>query len=133
MAMESANLLHGTIISGDRIGRTLGFPTANLQTADELPEDGVYVARMDWDSGSGYGMLNIGTRPTVNGNDRRAEMHLLHFKGNLYGKTVCVKLLHRIRKEIRFADTAALREQMVADRRETEEFLLEKHGIRYEE
>ncbi|MBO7624825.1 MAG: riboflavin kinase [Bacteroidales bacterium] len=115
--------LHGTIIHGDRIGRTIGFPTANLQTADPLPERGVYVARMVWKSGSGYGMLNIGTRPTVNGTTLRVEMHLLDFQGDLYGETVSVQLLHFLRQEMRFAGTEALRQQLLADRQQTEAYL----------
>ena len=115
--------LHGTIVHGDRIGRTIGFPTANLQTEDPLPEHGVYVARMDWKSGNGYGMLNIGTRPTVEGTSLRVEMHLLDFHGDLYGETVSVQLLHFLRKEKKFAGTEELRQQLSDDRRQTEAFL----------
>ena len=120
--------LHGTIIHGDRIGRTIGFPTANLQTTDPLPERGVYVARMTWDAGHGFGMLNIGTRPTVGGATLRVEMHLLDFQGDLYGKEVSVRLLHFLRSEMKFADTETLRRQLMADRRQTEEYLHEHIG-----
>ena len=118
-------ILHGTIIHGDRIGRTIGFPTANLQTTDPLPERGVYVARMTWDEGQGFGMLNIGTRPTVGGATLRVEMHLLDFQGDLYGKRVSVRLLYFLRSEMKFAGTETLRRQLMADRRQTEDYLHE--------
>ena len=115
--------LHGIIIHGDRIGRTLGFPTANVQTSDPLPERGVYIARMEWESGDGWGMLNIGTRPTIQGTEMRVEMHLTDFQGDLYGQHVTIRLIRFLRKEIRFQDIEALRQQLLRDRKETETFL----------
>lgn len=117
------NTLHGTVIHGDRIGRGIGFPTANLHTDDPLPENGIYVALMEWESGNGYGMLYIGNRPTVGGTEKRVEMHLLDFNGELYGQSVSIQIIHFLRKEKKFEQTSALQEQLRADRKQTEEYL----------
>lgn len=125
--MKTHNLLNGSIIHGDHLGRSLGYPTANLQTADCLPANGVYVARMKWESGERYGMLNIGLRPTVNGNEQRVEIHLLDFQGDLYGKWVQLEILHFLRKEQKFAGIDALRRQLDSDLQETRNFLNQNH------
>ena len=117
--------LHGTIVPGDRIGRTIGFPTANLQTADPLPEDGVYAAVLHWKGGCRYGMLDIGMRPTLDGKNRRVEMHLLDFSGDLYGESVEITPLHFLRENRKFTDTEALRKQLMADRQLVREHLAE--------
>lgn len=125
--METHNILNGNIVHGDHIGKTLGFPTANLQTADPLPPDGVYIARMSWKDGTRYGMLDIGLRPTVGGKEQRVEIHLLDFHGDLYGKKVRIETLHFLRKEQKFADTDALRRQLDADLEATRNYLGQNH------
>ena len=107
--------LQGVIVHGDRIGRSIGFPTANISTADPLPAGGAYLARMRWDDGDGYGILNIGTRPTVGGTETRVEIHLMDFKGNLYGKKVEVQLLRFMREEHKFDSLHTLRQQLRHD------------------
>lgn len=127
--MDKYATLHGIIVQGDRIGRTIGFPTANLQTAGPLPEDGVYAAVMQWKGGRFYGMLDIGLRPTMDGKDRRVEMHLLDFNGILYGETVAITPLHFLRGNRKFADTGALRAQLALDRQLICHYLEEKGFI----
>ena len=125
--MKTHNVLNGNIVHGDHIGQALGFPTANLQTADPLPPDGVYVARMSWRDGDRYGMLDIGLRPTVDGKEQRVEIHLLDFHGDLYGEKVQIETLHFLRKEQKFADTNALRRQLDADLEATRNYLDRNH------
>ena len=75
--------LRGKIIHGDALGRTLGFPTANLQTTDLLPDNGVYIAQLEWNTKLYQGILNIGFRPTVQGCEQRVEA--------TYIKSICIE------------------------------------------
>ena len=93
--------LEGEVVHGDHLGRKLGFPTANLaiDPLRLLPPDGVYAARVL--DPARPGAMSIGTRPAVGGTDRRVEVHLLDFDGDLYGRTLRVELvdwLHEQRK-----------------------------------
>lgn len=110
--------LIGQVVTGQQIGRTIGFPTANLQLlADKLvPCHGVYGVRV---SGVGtepiLGVMNIGNRPTVNGLSQTLEVHLLDWSGDLYGQTITVELEEFIRPEQRFASLEDLKAQIHAD------------------
>lgn len=110
------NKITGIIIHGDAFGQTIGFPTANVKTNDPLPENGVYIATMEWNSKQYNGILNIGTRPTIHGKDLRIEIHLLDFNKNLYGETVSIKPLLFLRKEKKFEKTEELQQQINADK-----------------
>lgn len=136
--VEAANSLlgrpyvvSGTVVHGDARGRTIGFPTANLRLSDDyvLPKDGVYgvaASVLDDDGNQGpslYGVLNSGTRPTVDGNEFRMEVHLFDFEGDLYGRTLRVSFLHRIRDEQKFETLEALRRQIGEDVCEARRFL----------
>ena len=124
----------GTVIEGKRMGRTLGYPTANLQIAEEdklIPANGVYVVRVrlqqSIDPGSFIihgGMMNIGIRPTVDGKSRVIEVHLFDWSGNLYGQTIQVELLDFIRDEHKFNSPAELREQIGKDEQIARKYLL---------
>lgn len=112
--------LVGRVVVGDRRGRTLGFPTANLDgVAEQLPRKGVYATAVDLE-GSGtverlaLGALNIGVRPTV-GAGPSTEVHLLDFSGDIYGRTLRVHLMHYLRSEQRFDGLPALVRQLEAD------------------
>lgn len=117
--------LEGEVIGGQQIGRTLGFPTANLQMVDSLkivPTDGVYAVRVHVDNEVYKGMLNIGCRPTIDEDVRRTiEVHLLHFEGNLYGKRLRIEFLRRIRGEQKFCNREALAQQLRLDAEACEE------------
>ncbi|BAU11696.1 riboflavin biosynthesis protein RibF [Leptolyngbya sp. NIES-3755] len=110
--------LIGQVVTGQQIGRTIGFPTANLQLlADKLvPCGGVYGVRV---SGIGtdpiLGVMNIGNRPTVNGMSQTIEVHLLDWSGDLYGRTLSVELEEFIRPEQKFASLEDLKAQIHAD------------------
>ncbi|AHB88208.1 bifunctional riboflavin kinase / FMN adenylyltransferase RibF [Thermosynechococcus sp. NK55a] len=114
-----AYTLTGTVTQGEQLGRQLGFPTANLALPPEklLPRYGVYACRV---SGAALpreqvGVVNIGVRPTVRGQEVRTEVHLLHWQGNLYNQEITLHLEAFIRPELRFSSLAALQAQIAAD------------------
>ncbi len=107
----------GSIIQGQQLGRTIGFPTANVQPPPEkfLPRQGVYAVRVFLEEGTKLGVMNIGFRPTVNDTSTTVEVHLLDWSGDLYGKTVTVQLEKFLRPEQKFASLEALKAQIQAD------------------
>ncbi len=108
----------GTVIHGDHLGRTLGFPTANLDTdGRELPPTGVYAARATIDGRQWVAVLNLGTRPTVTqpGSEPRIEVHVLDYSGDLYGCELEVEFVRRLRSEQTFASVEVLRDQIARD------------------
>jgi riboflavin kinase / FMN adenylyltransferase len=109
--------LMGQVMQGQQLGRTIGFPTANLQVpADKLiPRQGVYGVRVQGLESSILGVMNIGNRPTVNGTHQTIEVHLLDWTGDLYGKTLTVELEEFIRPEQKFASLDDLKAQISAD------------------
>ena len=110
--------VEGKVVEGDRIGRKLGFPTANLDVAGlELPPTGVYAVRVRHPSGEHVGALNIGFRPTLGSAvpALRFEVHLVGFEGDLYGATLNVEFVRRLRGEMRFDGLEALRAQIGRD------------------
>jgi len=123
----------GTVVRGEQLGRKLGAPTANIMLGDEqLPPDGVYVVTATIGEGkeTHRGVANLGMRPTVNGERRLLEVHLLDFEGDLYeaGVEVCFGL--RLRSEKKFKDQEELREQIRRDLKEARELFKEsKAGI----
>jgi riboflavin kinase/FMN adenylyltransferase len=113
--------LAGTVIHGDQLGHKIGFPTANLDaTGRALPPNGVYAVHAEVlgaEPPSYRAVVNIGVRPTVNdGNpQRRVEVHLLDFQGELYGKEIELTFVEKLREERKFASLEALREQIDRD------------------
>ena len=111
----------GTIVEGRRRGRELGFPTANLATDNELlPPHGVYATTMTIDGVVHAGLTNIGTRPTFGETATTVETHVLGYAGDLYGRSVRLGFVLRLRDERRFEDVDALRMQIEADQRRAE-------------
>jgi riboflavin kinase/FMN adenylyltransferase len=112
--------IEGRVEMGDRLGRTIGFPTANLSLADYLrPAAGVYAVRVGIEDGAATrwfgGAANLGWRPTVGGKDLRLEAHLFDFDDDLYGKHLRVALIEHLRPERRFDGLDALKAQIAAD------------------
>jgi len=108
----------GQVIKGDQIGHELGFPTANLDTANLiLPPNGVYAARTKFRNKVYRVALNIGLRPTVTQAKPqiRVEAHLLDFSGKLYGEELEVEIGEKLREELKFASSTELREQIGRD------------------
>ncbi|MFW6412988.1 MAG: riboflavin kinase, partial [Oceanicaulis sp.] len=102
---------------GDRRGRTIGFPTANVPLGDYLrPAFGVYATRSRLSDGTSVpGVANLGRRPTVEGTEARLEVHLFDFEADLYGTTIETELLAFIRPEQKFDGLDALKAQIFAD------------------
>jgi riboflavin kinase / FMN adenylyltransferase len=112
----------GSVVVGDRRGRSLGFPTANVKPADVsrlVPADGVYAVAFHHQNQRWYGMMNIGVRPTMtSGSQRTIEVHLFNFEGDLYGRPVGIDVLKRIRPERVFPSAEELVAQIRRDREE---------------
>jgi len=110
----------GKVIDGFKIGRKIGFPTANLQLDEQeklLPAVGVYAVKILADGKSYLGMLNIGNRPTLeNGNAISIEAHIINFDKNIYNQTIEVAFLQKIRNEKKFDNVNELIEQLMKDR-----------------
>jgi riboflavin kinase/FMN adenylyltransferase len=110
--------IDGRVEQGDRRGRTIGFPTANIELADYLrPAGGVYAVRAAIGRGGDWhdGVANLGMRPTFGGSDLRLEVHLFDFAGDLYGRHLRVALVDYIRPEQKFPGLEALKAQIAAD------------------
>ena len=108
----------GTVVNGQEIGRSIGFPTANLKYPPEkfLPRQGVYCVRVDTPTATQLpGVMNIGKRPTVDGVNTTVEVHLLDWEGDLYGQQLTVYLHQFLRSEQKFPDLVALTNQIQAD------------------
>ena len=119
-----STVVRGRIEAGKRLGRQLGFPTANLRPdGDEaaLPRNGVYAAAfwVEEEDGARMCMLNQGTHPTAPEGKPTIEAHLLDYHGDLYGRRARVEYLHFLRPERRFESLAALSEQLSKDRVDT--------------
>lgn len=122
--------LEGTVIEGDKLGRTLGYPTANLSlttTEKLIPASGVYAVDVQIPengiSRKLEGMMNIGYRPTVNGKERRIEIHLFDFDEQIYGKRLRVSLLSFVRDEMKFSNLDELVTQLGKDKQHIKQLL----------
>jgi riboflavin kinase/FMN adenylyltransferase len=117
--------ISGRVAPGSRLGRTLGFPTANLRLFRHVsPVAGIFAVRA---SGAGLSrhpaVASVGTRPTVGGREWLLEVHLFDYAGTLYGERLDVDFIARLRDEVRFADVAAMTAQMREDARRARELL----------
>ena len=109
-------IVEGVVIGGNRLGRKLGFPTANIAIDDDLAvENGVYSSKVVVEGEEYVAMTNVGVRPSVDGTKRLLETHLFGFKGLLYGLTLRVELYDKIRDEKKFSSVNELREQIEKD------------------
>ncbi|HHJ11317.1 MAG TPA: bifunctional riboflavin kinase/FAD synthetase [Bacteroidetes bacterium] len=123
--------IFGRIVGGKRIGRSLGFPTANICPDDEhklIPGDGVYAVQVFLSGRSFGGMLNIGIRPTVNHGvpDKTIEVHIFDFHGDIYGQDVTVTFVDRIRDEKKFEGVEELARQLEKDKQIAMKLLRDK-------
>ena len=119
--------LSGRVVHGEQIGRKIGFPTANLQLADDdklVPYEGVYAVMVSVGDGQRkQGIMNIGTRPTFNGQKKTLETNIIDEVGNLYGKSLRIEFVSRLRDERPFDSKEALAEQIKKDKIEAEHIL----------
>ena len=114
-------LLKGKVVEGRRLGREIGFPTANILPDDQhklIPTDGVYAVLVNVGGVQYKGMLNVGSRPTVNTNvdHRSIEVHILDFSADIYQCDISVSFVERIRNEVKFGSLDQLKEQLVLDK-----------------
>jgi len=111
--------LTGKVSKGKQLGRTIGFPTANI-TIDEdyklIPQKGVYIAQSTIDNKTVYGMMNIGTRPTVDGTSQTIEIHFFDFNKDIYNTKITISFLKRIRSEQKFDSLEDLKKQLALDK-----------------
>jgi riboflavin kinase/FMN adenylyltransferase len=114
--------LLGVVVAGKRLGRAIGFPTANMELYEPLklvPGNGAYLVRVHTLGQTFHGMCNIGVRPTVGeGNARTVETHIFSFDEDIYGLDIGIEFLSKIRDEIRFPDLESLKARLVLDREE---------------
>ncbi|KPM32320.1 Riboflavin biosynthesis protein RibF [Croceitalea dokdonensis DOKDO 023] len=112
-------MVSGTVRKGKGLGHQMGFPTANLAVAEAyklVPENGVYAVHAFLQGTKVHGMMNIGYNPTVNGTEKSIEVHFFDFEGDLYGQSIEVRFLKKIRDEKKFASVVLLKEQLQRDR-----------------
>ncbi|MGV3695471.1 bifunctional riboflavin kinase/FAD synthetase [Flavobacterium sp.] len=118
--------LSGIVTKGKQLGRTIGYPTANI-TIDEsyklIPENGVYVAKALVEGNTVFGMMNIGTRPTVDGTTQTIEINLFDFEKDIYNKQITVSLLKRMRPEQKFESIEVLKAQLAVDKTNAQDYI----------
>ncbi len=111
----------GTVTEGSQMGRSIGFPTANMMVKERyklVPGDGAYAVEIQWQGQAFQGMLNIGFRPTVYGNYRTIESHIFDFDRQIYGDDLTVTFVSRMRSETKFESLDQLKDQLIKDRLE---------------
>ena len=111
--------LTGLVVKGNQIGRTIGFPTANLLVKDStklIPKEGVYFVDVVCEGQYYKGMMNIGQNPTVNGNSLKLEVHIFDFDQDIYGQSLTIIFNEKIRDEIRFESLDLLKQQLQIDK-----------------
>lgn len=109
----------GKVIEGQKVGREIGFPTANLRIEEDyklLPGDGSYAVEVEVRRGKFKGMMNIGFKPTVDGSARTIEVHIFDFDDNIYNEKITVEFVKALRKEIKFNSLDELKSQLEVDK-----------------
>ena len=120
--------INGRVAHGQHIGTGMGFPTANLVPDDAhqlIPASGAYAVMVETRSGTYRGMMNIGTRPTFDGQSTTLEVHILHYNEDLYGQPLSVTFVSRLREERPFDSMEALKQQLHQDAIMTEQIITE--------
>ncbi len=123
--------LTGKIVQGKQIGRTIGFPTANLKIEEDfklIPHNGVYIVHSTINNKTVYGMMNVGFNPTISAKKLSVEIHFLNFDSNLYDQNISVSIVKRIRDEIKFESIEHLKTQLEKDKITTLNFLKNLQG-----
>ena len=118
--------ISGTVVKGKQLGRTIGYPTANLQIAETfklIPQNGVYIVQSQIQNKVVFGMMNIGTNPTVGGQQQSIEVFFLDFEADLYQKELQVSILQGIRSEKKFNSIEELKEQLHIDEQTVVEYI----------
>ncbi|MNL44013.1 Riboflavin biosynthesis protein RibF [compost metagenome] len=114
--------MYGRVIKGDKIGRTIGFPTANIfieETYKLIPSDGIYAVTVDMSGQSFKGMAYIGQRPTINGMTRNIEVNIFDFNQEIYGQYITMTFLQFLREDVKFTGLETLKIQLQKDKEDT--------------
>lgn len=109
----------GIVIKGKQLGRTIGFPTANIKINEDyklIPKNGVYIVKSNYDKKTIFGLMNIGTRPTVDGTNQTIEVFFLDFDKTIYDKTLTIEIIEFIREEQKFDSLNDLKNQINEDK-----------------
>ena len=125
-------MITGRVIKGDKLGRVLGFPTANIDIDSHnklVPAEAIYAVEVEHENHHCGGMLYIGNRPTVGGTKRSIEVNIFDFDKDIYGENLTIKLLASIRKDAHFVDLEALKNQLKADKESAISLLKERQVI----
>lgn len=117
--------ISGKVVHGKKIGRTIGFPTANIEfdSIKLLPKKGAYIVEVFIDNQFHKGMLSIGTNPTVNGEKLTVEVYILNFNEDIYGKDIHIRFRDFLHEEIKFENLEKLIEKLEDDKKRTEQFI----------
>jgi riboflavin kinase/FMN adenylyltransferase len=118
----------GKVVQGKQLGRTIGFPTANIYVEEDyklIPNSGVYVVECKIDNQFYFGMMNIGTNPTIENTDlnQKIEVNIFNFDTEIYDKSITVSFLKRIRSEQKFDSLESLKAQIAMDKMESLQFI----------
>lgn len=111
--------LSGLVIEGKKIGRTINFPTANIKIDEEyklIPQNGVYIVSVEINKSTYFGMMNIGTNPTISEGDQSIEVHIFDFNQSIYNQSIKICFLERIRDEEKYASLDELKKQLEKDK-----------------
>ncbi|WP_223552145.1 bifunctional riboflavin kinase/FAD synthetase [Aestuariivivens sp. NBU2969] len=113
-------MLNGTVVKGRKLGKQLGFPTANVHIKEDyklIPKQGAYIVSSRIEGVLVYGMMNIGVNPTVSGERLSIEVHFINFNKDIYNKNIRIELLQRLRDEQKFESVEMLTTQLVEDKK----------------
>ncbi|WP_034060887.1 bifunctional riboflavin kinase/FAD synthetase [Lacinutrix jangbogonensis] len=119
-------IISGTVVKGKGLGRTIDFPTANIDISEHyklIPKRGVYVVKSIIDKKTVYGMMNIGINPTVKGISQTIEVNFFNFDDSIYNQKITIELLERLRNEEKFKSVNALKEQLLKDKKTALHFI----------
>lgn len=120
-------MLSGIVTKGNQLGRTIGFPTANIEVSENyklIPKNGVYIVTAIVNNQTIFGMMNIGIKPTLGDNVPTIEVHLLDFSEDIYGQEIQVNVIERLRDEQKFESFEALKSQLEIDKTNTVDYFI---------
>ena len=119
-------MLCGIVVNGKKLGEKIGYPTANINVKEDyklIPKTGVYIVKTKIQNKTVFGMMNIGNRPTVNGNHQTIEVHFFDFNKDLYGKKLTIELIYFLRDEKKFGSIDLLIHQLKKDERTARDYI----------
>ena len=122
-------MLNGNVVNGKKLGGKIGYPTANIDIKESyklIPKTGVYIVKSAIDEKTIFGMMNIGNRPTVNGNHQTIEVHFFDFNQNLYDRNLTIELIYFLRDEEKFDSVEILIQQLKKDEKTARDYIKKK-------